>query len=439
MLINDVAPATELPPVRATDCGRFDLEDVRATPLATRILALIIRRPLLLFAFLRRFWPIAPFASVWLVTRFDDVQEVLNHQRVFHVPYGPKVSELNGGPNFLLGMQDGDEYRLYRQFLMQAFRLEDVPEIVDRVSAQLAGQLVAGSHGRIDAVEGLLTRVASLICEKYYGVMMPSDVTDFGHWTIAMSTHIFVDATTTVPAHKRAAEAAAVQVRRLVMDSIAKAKRGGSPGTVMERLVQLQQRDGRLSDQVILSIVIGMITGFVPTNTLAAGNILDTLLSRPAFLEQARAAAVAGDDDLLRRCLFEALRFKHIHWGVTRICAEDYTIAARTGRATRVRKDQYVMASTWSAMFDERRVENPGAFDPNRRPADYMLFGYGLHWCVGAYIAQAQITQTFKALLLKDGLRRARGKDGQLRLLGFFPQHLFVEFDGRSAAVTSPN
>ena len=80
-------------------------------------------------------------------------------------------------------------------------------------------------------------------------------------------------------------------------------------------------------------------------------------------------------------------------------------------------------------MFDERRVDEPYAFNPDRPPSNYMLFGYGLHWCVGAFIAEAQIIQTMKPLLLKNGLRRAPGSAGRLELLGAFPEHLFVEFE----------
>ena len=58
-----------------------------------------------------------------------------------------------------------------------------------------------------------------------------------------------------------------------------------------------------------------------------------------------------------------------------------------------------------------------------------MVFGYGQHWCLGAYIAIAQITQTFKALLLKPGLRRAPGDAGKLRTITVYPAHLTVEFD----------
>jgi cytochrome P450 len=80
-------------------------------------------------------------------------------------------------------------------------------------------------------------------------------------------------------------------------------------------------------------------------------------------------------------------------------------------------------------MFDERRVRNPEAFDPDRPAAEYMLFGHGLHWCIGAYIAYAQITQTFKPLLRRSGLRRAAGSAGEMHRLTLFPVHLTVEFE----------
>ena len=79
--------------------------------------------------------------------------------------------------------------------------------------------------------------------------------------------------------------------------------------------------------------------------------------------------------------------------------------------------------------FDERRVVEPKKFRPDRRNHEYMLFGYGLHWCIGAFLAGAQITQTLKPLLKKRGLRRAPGRDGQMQTIGLMPAHLSVEFD----------
>ena len=74
--------------------------------------------------------------------------------------------ELNGGPNFLLGMEDGELYRRYQKLVMRAFRLEEAQSVVTREAACLSRDILKHSGGRIDAVEGLLTRVAVLICEK---------------------------------------------------------------------------------------------------------------------------------------------------------------------------------------------------------------------------------------------------------------------------------
>jgi cytochrome P450 len=82
-----------------------------------------------------------------------------------------------------------------------------------------------------------------------------------------------------------------------------------------------------------------------------------------------------------------------------------------------------------SAMFDGRRIKLPREFNPSRPAEDYLTFGYGQHWCIGAYIAMAQITATFKALLLKKGLRRASGREGRLRRITIYPAYLQVEFD----------
>jgi cytochrome P450 len=354
----------------------------------------------------------------------------LTHNAAFPVPFGEKVKELNGGPNFLLGMEADDLYWRYQKQVMAAFRLDDVATVVAPLSATFAQEIIDGSAGQLDAVQDFITRIPILVCRDYYGVEIPSEsMLDFGHWTIAMSTYMFGDPTDN-PAYQRAARAGGVAVRAVVDKSIAHAKSGASHGdTVLARLVAMQRNGAEgLTDEIIRAYLIGMITGFVPTNTMAAGHILEMLLRRPDFMSRAQAAAKAGDDDLLERCLFEAMRFKPLNPGPFRRCAQDYVIAKGTPRATLVKAGSKLLVSTQSAMFDRDHIEQPDTFDPGRPASDYMLFGYGLHWCLGAFIARAQITQSLKRLLLQD-LRRAKGAKGQLQRLGPFPEHLVVEFD----------
>lgn len=432
MVMSDTAVAPNPLPPAPEPTSVFDLDDLRRSVTGPAKLLLALLSNQRLFALVRKFWPIPtlPFTKMVMVTRYDDVKEVLANDAVFPVPWGDKVKALNGGPNFILGMQDGADYRRYQQQVMRSFTRDDVTGIVAPLAARFANEIIDRSGGRLDAIQDFITRVPILICKHYYGVTIaPEEEVDFGHWTLAMSAFMFGDPTNS-PLLRRVGLAAGDRLRPLVDRAIAGAKARPMPDTVLGRMIELQRRgEGGFTDEVIRTIIIGMIAGFVPTNTLAAGNILEMLFERPDFMGQARAAVIVGDDDLLKRCLFEAMRFRPLNPGPFRICIKNHTVAAGTPRAKQVRAGTPILAGTFSAMFDDRQIENPFTFNPNRPATDYLMFGSGLHWCIGYFIAVAQITQTLKPLLAKNGLRRADGKDGQLQLLGPFPEHLIVEFD----------
>jgi cytochrome P450 len=381
---------------------------------------------------LRRFWPIArlPFARCAIVTRFEHVQEVLAREDVFQVPFAPRMMELMPGPAFVLAMQDGPDYRRQRRQLMTAFRLEDIPATIVPRSAELAEQIVAGCGGRIDAIEALLTRVPTLLCRDYYGIDIP-DARLFAQWSLAMSAYLFGRPGDTPGPEAVTARAAATCMSPLLEQAIHGARRGRDrSSTIVARLVGMQEQGaGDPGDETIRAELFGMVLGFIPTNTIASGNVLQMLFRRRDFMAEAQAAADADDDARLWRCLFEILRFKPINPGPYRVCATDYTIGDGGPRARRVPAGTPLLASTQSAMFDARRVVEPRRFRPDRPGHESMVFGYGLHWCIGAFLAAAQITQTLKPLLRRRRLRPADGRDGTLRRIGSMPVHLVVEFD----------
>jgi len=412
----------------------FDIGDLATRGFKNKLLQRLFDEPQWLMGLLRRFKPIMKVGKTVFVTRYDDVQEVLRRDRTFGVPWGDRVELMNGGPNFLLGMARSEEYWRIQRHIMAAFRREDVARIVTPLAWRFASEIVEQCNGRIDAAEALIARVPTLLCEHYYGLKIAGDEADrdrlnFAHWSFAMSQFTFGNPNDD-PLFRRAAVAAGERVRPVIDRSIAAAKQDAGRDDVLARLIAMQAAGaGELTDLVIRSYMLGMVTGFVPTCTLGGGKAFEQMLRRPDFLARCQEAARSGDDDLLRRCIREAMRFKPIFPGPQRVCLEDCVIAEDTPHARRIKASTPVLPMTQSAMFDERRVANPTAFDPDRPAADYMLFGVGLHWCIGAFIAEAQITQTLKALLLRPGLRRAKGKAGQLELIGNFPGHLWVEFD----------
>jgi cytochrome P450 len=376
---------------------------------------------------LRTLCPILRLPLGWAaVTRYDDVSEVLTRQDVFVVPFAAEIARLNDGEApgtaFILGIDDPNQHHDQLKLVMQAFKRSDVEELVTPIARRSAQDIIAGApDGRIDAIKQLITRVPLDLCVKYYGVGIPGDQQDFADATIAVSGHLFGPPPIQP---KPASDEAAAYVRGVVDRAIDRElKNPGNADTVLARLVAMRQA-GQLTPREIRAFLMGMIIGFVPTNTMAGGNILEMLLRERAFMARARAAALAGDDDLLKHCLFEALRFMPHNVGPFRICSRDYTVAADTPRATKIKKNTKVLAWTMSAMFDSRQVDAPLEFRPGRPASNSMLFGYGMHWCVGAFIAQAQITQTFKALVARPKLERA----GELQRRGGFPNRLLVKF-----------
>ncbi len=394
---------------------------------------LVDNDPQWLFGLIRDVWPV-PRGGWAFISRYDDVQEALLQDKVFEVPFGENVTTLNGGVNFLLGMSDGPDYRRFQHEVMGAFTLDDVAASVAPQARLYTEQCIEAAHGSaFDAIEGMITRVPIMISSDYYGLEIPETLwLDFGRWSIIMSTFLFGNPTND-PALRASALPAGRNVRELFEQRLEQAIATGDRKGVLGKLIAAKIKDGASPDedkrarQEIVAYMIGMVTGFVPTNTMAAGHMLEVLLSNPEMMTRTRAAALADDDDLLKRCLFEAMRFKPLNPGPFRICVRDYIVGEGTAYATPIRAGTKVLVSTQSAMFDERRVAHPTAFDPDRPRSDYMLFGRGLHWCIGAYIAEAQIMQMFKTLLKRGLPKRAEGKRGKLTRLGPFPQHLFIE------------
>src|SRR5262245_12460121 len=96
-------PASEMP--------AFDLSRLKAKGFGAKLVSRLLENPRWILALLRRFRPIAKLGPVYLVTRNDDVRDVLERQDEFRTPFGPEMTEMAGGANFILGMQDGAAYR----------------------------------------------------------------------------------------------------------------------------------------------------------------------------------------------------------------------------------------------------------------------------------------------------------------------------------------
>ena len=413
------AGATQSPLQRLKGFGE------RAFLWLTRVYAMAFREMWPLYVW----WP-APrwFFGLRLLVRYDHVVEGLTRSNVFAVPFGKEMARLNDGIRanaytggtgtpFMLGIDDPVLHARKATFLMPKLGANEIPA-VENISFEAAKRrLKKGPATKFEAISGLITAVPIDLCKEYLGLtIQPEQERSFADAAIELSGHLFGKPPVeppNPPDDKRLDEAGD-HVRWFVDRAIRDAKAAGEPGAKPHTLAWKLRDQPHLEARAIL---MGMIVGFVPTNTLAGGYILDVLLDNRKAMEAAVQAAKSGDDDRLCACLFEALRLKPINLGPFRECKEPYDLDG-----IRIATGQRIWAMTSSAMCDSRKVPKASAFDPQRPASSYLHFGFGMHWCIGALLARAQITQTFKALLEPAEPRRVTS----LECRGSFPTSLTI-------------
>ena len=411
----------------AIDAVTEELRQVDAGAMAfiERLAAHTEQYPEPVFAVLRKIKPILLVKNIALVTRFDDVQEVLSRDQVFQVTYCEKMRVVTGGDDFFLGMQDSPNYSRDVSNMRVVFRRGAIPEQVTPFVAKQASELLAGAGTGLDVVPQLSKVVPTRWVVDYFGCPVESEE-NLAIWASAIFRYLFTDLNND-PAVGQAARDAAQSTRNW-LDATIKARKAhpSVKDDVLGRCLALQSAGvPGMSDIDIRNNLLGLLTGAIPTTSKCCAQALDQLLDRPEALAGAREAARTNNDALLAEYVFEALRFNPNNPGIFRIAAEDYVLAKSTLRETLIPKGTQVLPATQSAMFDDRVVENPNEFRTGRPSWLDMHFGYGLHTCFGQYVNRVQIPGILKPLLAKPGLRRA----GDLQYDGPFPSSLPVRFD----------
>lgn len=397
-----------------------------------KLLNFLIRPGILrpMFALLRRFSPILILGNQAIVTRYDDVVEILKRDRDFTIREinAKKIDQIDGP--FILGMDASPQYDQENAALHQAVQRDDLDGIREFV-ASTAVELIAAARPRrrIDVVNGLARVVPIRLLAAYFGMPGPNDPTMM-RWMRDVFHYIFADLTD-APSVLQDALNSSAELRRHMDAQIAlrKSHRNGSNGNVLGRLLAMQGAAYPwLDDNAVRRNLAGVIVGAVDTTSKFVTLAIDELLRRPASLAEARDAALRGDIEMVRRYVWEAVRFNPHHPLQVRYCARETAIASGQPRSKKIPAGSSAYVATLSAMFDPVVVKNPEQFNAGR-DTEYLHFGYGMHTCFGKYINGVQIPELVAALLRLPNLRRARGSAGQILYDGPFPNRLVLEFD----------
>lgn len=385
--------------------------------------------PEVIFAALRHLKPIFIHDGLAMVTRFQDVQEVLGRDDVFGVTYGPKMLQITGGENFFLGMAQSADYMRDTSNMRLAVRREDVADRVSGMIRETAAQLLAKLSSPLEVVNQFARFIPERVMTRYFG-LVPDDEAQLITDCQLMFRFLFIP--DNPPEIDQQALVAAARTREWLDRSIQSRHREAPKDVddVLTRLIRMQAAGvPGLTDLDLRNNLIGLLIGAIPTTAKTAVQALDVLLSRPEALAGAQAAARSNDVELFAKYVFEALRFNPNNPGVLRVTNSDYVLAEGTFHATRIPKGMMVLAATQSAMFDDQSISEPHEFRIDRPSWNYMHFGFGLHECFGRFISGSLIPGILWPLLQQPGLRRVEGEAGQMKMDGPYPSSLSVAFD----------
>src|SRR5262249_481687 len=91
------------------------------------------------------------------------------------------------------------------------------------------------------------------------------------------------------------------------------------------------------------------------------------------------------DRSLIPKAVDETLRFEPTGPHIARCIMHDTEYYGTT-----VPEGSAMLLLVGSANRDQRRYDNPHAFDIHRTDAQHLTFGYGLHYCLGANLARLE-------------------------------------------------
>jgi cytochrome P450 len=184
------------------------------------------------------------------------------------------------------------------------------------------------------------------------------------------------------------------------------AKRRDAPADdLVSMLIAAEQEGDRLSDVELVNLVLNVLVGGVDTTQSQLAQAIRLFAAHPD-----QWALLAEQPALAPQAVDEILRFEPITPFTARIMLEDVEY-----RGVMFPRDTVVMVCAFTGNRDPETIAEPDTFDitADRGSDKPLTFGAGIHYCLGANLAKAELGEglTFLAPRMRD-----LSLDGELEL-----------------------
>ncbi|MER6991388.1 cytochrome P450 [Saccharopolyspora hirsuta] len=324
-------------------------------------------------------------SGFWVLSRHADIMAVYRDDEQFSSERGNVlVTLLAGGDSAagrMLAVTDGPRHQKLRKVLLKAFSPRALSRISERVrenTRRLVSAAVEG--GECDFAAEIASRIPMATISDLLGV--PESDRDF----LLQQTK---SALSSDDADGTDLDSVLARNEILLYFGEQCEQRRRNPGDDVISVLATSSIDGEpLSEDDVVLNCYSLIIGGDETSRLTMIDAVRTFADREDQWRRVKDHQVDLDP-----VVDEVLRWASptMHFG--RRAVRDVELHGRTIRAGDV-------VTLWhsSANRDERVFAEPEVFDVARSPNKHLAFGYGPHYCLGAYLAKVEVAEVLSAL-----------------------------------------
>ena len=362
-----------------------------------------VQDPFPLYGWLRDHEPVHWSGSLngWVVTRFADVLEVFERPRRFssdrfrkidakYASQRPAVKAVADVLAQWFVFRDSPDHDRIRARLQPFFTPRELEGNRDRIQATVDRLLdLVLDRGEMDFISAVAFPLPAMVIASFLGAPT-EDIESIKHWSDRLAAYLggsvderdnFAEASAGVAELVDYFRALLRDRERRPRDDLMSAMLHGDGG---------DGGNGLSREEVVANCVLLLFAGHETTTNLL-GNGLFHLLRHPE-----QATLLRSDPGLVPGAVEELLRYDGPVPATIKIATEDIGWHGRS-----IRRGDMVFPLTSAANRDPRQFTNPDILDV-RRPIDrHLAFAFGLHFCLGAWLARLEARLTFETILAR--------------------------------------
>lgn len=345
-----------------------------------------------------------PEQEDWLLTRYDDVAEVLQDDVCYGHAYRSTTLEQQAAQNaidrFLQLRQDSQflidqwvvlknppEHSRLRNLLRPCFTPKKVKELRAEVKNIIDDLINRVDHqGSMDIIGDLAYPLPVQVIRHIMGIPKEAEHPHLKRWSHDLG--LMVDLDTTALACERSF-LAMMGLAHYFRDLLAKWHTfTHTTDGLISKLLQAQAEENLSEAELVGNCIFLFVGGHLTTQNLIGNGIL-ALLQHPPQLK-----LLQQQPDLAPKAVQEILRYDPPIQIISRTALSTTVLAGNT-----IKAGQIVHCVLGAANRDPDKFSTPDRFDFMRKSQSNLAFGYGTHYCLGSHLAQLEGEIAIQALI----------------------------------------